>query len=1014
MFTTDGAGAYLMPAMPVGVYTVAAELTGFSPARQAGVVLTVNQNVRVDLTMSVGAIAQSVEVQGNVTAVDTRQASLTHLVEQKRLIELPLNGRNPASLIALIPGVAGLSVPTRPGISGVIVRINGTNAYHQQFLLDGAPFNAVQRSDGLPLPPPDVVQEFRVTTNAYSAEYGRNAGGIFSTITKSGTNELHAALWEYLRNDKLNARSFFAPSIPTLRQNQFGFTAGGPVYLPRIYNGNNKTFFFASFQGLRVREVALRNNAVPPTEAERQGDFSRARVLPRDPLNNSQPFPGGLIPSPRFDPAAVKILGKLPLANLPDGRWEKLASSPTDSNQYMFKLDQQIGRSNTLSLKYWQDTGDILDPWPFNANLPWSPGVFLLDIRNGSLNDTHVFSPTLINQARYAYTLRNEDRFNTVREDIRSLGIAIAPPAQPFLPTVTATGRFILGVQINGQPTKLDNTWSFYDTLTWTKGSHTIKTGFSIEAPLFEGVPQFDNGTFTFSGQITGDVLADLLIGRPVSFSQNIGRKDNHVTKYWGGFLQDDWRLGKRVTLNMGLRYQYDSPMTHRLDKQGNFLRGVQSQRYPTAPVGMVYPGDAGLPRSLYRPDRNNWAPRFGIAFDPKGDGRTSIRAGYGLFYQIVSVEVANFLGANPPFATNASLNPPFSLSDPWRGRFRGGVDDPVTTFDPSPNRAVFAVPLVVRPVDANIRNGYIQQYSLSVQRQLPAEILFELAYVGNSARKMTTVRQFNPAVPSPGATLANTEQRRRILPGIYAGMNYMESSTNSHYNGLQASLNKRFSRNYLFTFAYTWSKTIDFNSSESLGGGFMDPNDQRRERGPAGFDLRHNASGSLVWEPPYLLKNSNPVVRYALGGWSIAGLFTARTGGPISPVVGRDNSLTAVGLDRPNVTSDPALSTSRPRNEQIARWFDTAAFQAPAMGTFGNLGRNALRGPGAYNIDVNLSKNFRLREAHHIQFRAEFFNLFNHATLGNPDVTYFSANFGRILSTGGPRLIQLALRYSF
>ncbi len=1008
--TADSNGAYLIPAVPVGTYIVSAELAGFKKVQQANVAVTVDQNVRVDLTLAVGEVSETINVESEGSQVDTRQATISHIVDQKRVTELPLNGRNPAFLANLLPGATVVSISTRPAITGSAINMNGTRSNAQQFLLDGAPFNAVQRSDGLPLPPPDVIQEFRVVANAYSAEYGRNGGGVFSTVTRSGTNELHGSAWEFLRNDKLNARNFFSPSIPTLRQNQYGVSVSGPVMFPK-YDGRNKTFFVFAWQGQKIREVALSNSAVPPTEREKAGDFSAGR-FPTDPNNNNQPFAGGLIPASRFDPVAVKVLGRLRGANTADGRYVEQASRPTDQNQFLAKADHQITNKNSFSVKYWVDRGQILDPWPFNANLPWSPGVFAVSIHNGSMNDTHIFSPTLLNQFRSAFTRRLENRYNTVAESAVDLGVRVAKPNVPFLPNLRITGRMLLTTQINGQPTKLDNTFLFSDTLNWIHGRHNIKVGGSVEQPSFHGRPLFDNGDFTFSGQITGNALADFLIGRPVAFSSSAGREDNNTTYYLGFFAQDDFRVNNRLTLNLGMRYQYFTPMINRRDRTGTIQPGVQSRVFPDAPLGLVYPGDNGLPRALYNGDKNNFAPRIGIAWDPRGNGRTSVRLGYGVFFQFPLIEVSNILAVNQPFVINVALPNPFSLTDPWRGQFNGGVDDPITQFL-TRGRANFFTPVAGSAVDRNFRDSYIQQYSLSIQHQVTSSMTAEIAYVGNVARKLHINRQINPAVFGPGATVGNTNARRRLNPGILGPITYYEPTGNSNYNSLQLSLNRRFAKGLLLSGAFTWSKAIDFNSGVSSGTLISHPDSPKFDLGVADFDRTAVLAGSVVWEMPYF-KSGNKVAQFVLGGWQPTGLWRFVTGAPFNPVTGRDNSLTGINADRPNVISEPKLSADRPRGEQVARYFEIAAFDQNRLGEFGNTGRNSLRGPGSATIDFSMIKNFRLAEKHSLQFRAEMFNLFNHANLANPVATWGTPTFGRILSAADPRLIQLALKYSF
>jgi hypothetical protein len=549
--------------------------------------------------------------------------------------------------------------------------------------------------------------------------------------------------------------------------------------------------------------------------------------------------------------------------------------------------------------------------------------------------------------------------------------------------------------------------------LTWNRGKHALKFGWSLEQPSFHGRPLFDNGDFTFSGQITGNALADFLIGRPVTFTSSAGREDNNTTFYWGAFAQDDIRVSSRLTLNLGVRYQYFTPMINRRDRTGTIHPGVKSTRFADAPVGLVYPGDNGLPRALYNGDRNDFAPRIGIAWDPRGNGRTAVRLGYGVFFQFPLIEVSNILAVNQPFVINVNLPNPFSLTDPWRGQFNGGVNDPITQFL-NRGRADFFTPVTGSAVDRNFRDSYIQQYSLSIQHQLTGSTTAEAAYVGNTARKLHINRQLNPAVFGPGATVANTNARRRLFPGTLGAITHYEPTGNSNYNSLQISVNRRFSKGLLLTGNYTWSKAIDFNSGVSSGVLISHPDNPRFDLGLADFDRTSVVSGSIVWEIPVFRSSANPVLKHAFGGWQPAGLWRFTSGGPFNVLTGRDNSLTGINGDRPNVLGNPNLSKDRARGEQIARYFDPTMFDANRLGEFGNTGRNALRGPGFATIDFSMIKNFRITERHGVQFRAEIFNLLNHANLSNPGATWGTPTFGRILGAADPRLVQLALKYSF
>lgn len=1004
---TDSSGDFVIPALPVGSYRLIATHPGFRRAEKNGILLTVGQNARVDFILAPGDLTETVSVTGEGVQVDTRQASISYLVGQKSMMELPLNGRNPAFLTSLMPGAAIVSV----SLTSTAVSLNGTRMNNQQFLLDGAPFNQIQRSEGLGLPPPDMVEEFRVVANGYSAEHGRNAGGAFSTVTKSGGNQFHGSLWEFLRNNDLNARNFFAKTVPVLHQNQYGVGLGGPILIPKLYNGRNRTFFFGSYQGTRIRQNTIVTGAYPPTELERRGDFSQTARKPKDPLTG-QPFAGDVIPVNRFDPVAQKITARLPFPTSANGLFQSEPSVPTDLDQILVRVDHQLSTNHNLSARYWRDDYYTFSPYA-GGNLPWSGGISANLVQNANISDTTVFSPSLLNQFRFSFMRRYEGRTSNVFETGPELGIRMATPSGSSPPRFNASGRFNLQAQINGMPTKLDNTFALYESLFWTKGSHSLKFGLSLELPSFHGSPRFDNGGFVFGGDFSGEGFADFLLGRPTSFQQDTGREDNHKAQYWGFFIQDDYKASRRLTLNLGLRYQYDQPTYHRRDRQATILPGLQSQKYPKAPLGLLYPGDFGLPRSLYYADKNNFAPRLGMAYDVFGNGKTSLRLGTGVFYQIPPVGQSNLLDTNQPFVMSAKLTPPASLSDPWAGQFNGGVDDPVSSYSSNPDRATFFTPVTGYSIDPNMRSAYVIQYSASIQQQLPNNVALELAYVGNVGRKFVMSSNLNQAVYGPGATVANTNQRREYSPGILGQSYRFDGKANSSYNSFQTSVNKRFSHGYLFTASYTYSKAIDYFSYTAEGYFIMDSNNVQLERGLADFDRPHIFAGSVVWEVPYF-QRSHWLTRHILGGWQPSALWRLTSGAPFTVLTGRDNSLTGNNLDRPDVTGPVALFTGKKRSDLILKYFDTGAFAPNAAGKFGTAGRNILRGPGAASVDFGLLKNFRIIEGHRLQFRGEFFNLFNRVNLGNPNSTMTSASFGRILSAGDPRIVQFALKYMF
>jgi hypothetical protein len=939
-------------------------------------------------------------------------------------MDLPLNGRDPASLLSLIPGVSTLSVPTTPGISGDTATINGTNASANEILIDGLPFNAVQRSDGDPLPPPDMFQEFRVMTNAYSAEYGRNGGAVIIGATRSGTNQFHGTAWEFVRNNALNTKDYFATSVPVLHQNQFGAAAGGPIILP-YYNGRNRTYFYGGYQGTRVKQNVLASSAIPPTTSELQGIFSSSNPI-IDPTTG-QEFPNNTIPTSSFDSAAKAVLKIVPAANQSSGYYYTQLTQPTTADEYLIRADHQVTNSNTLTARVWREHNQSTYPFGANtlSNIPYTPGVYSVMIYSGNLSDTQIITSNLVNRLIVGYLRRDENRYNTVLENATTaFGIQIAQPLQPFLPNITVSGRLSMQATINGQPTKLDNDFSVFDTVNWTHRDHEFAFGVSWEKPSFTGQPVYDNGTFVFDGSRTksasvsgsGSPLADFLLGLPYSFNQATARFDNDRTQFLGFFAQDDWKATSRLTLNFGLRYDYSQPQYNVHGYHATFDPYVQSTLYPSAPQGLLYPGDQGLPRALYHADMDRLAPRIGFAFDPKGDGRTSIRGAYGVFYQLLDSEFSNYLNGNLPFEANITLTNPTSFSQPWGSSYQGGVNDPITTYRKNLGTSTpsFVYPSSEYAIDPYIRNGYVQQFNLSVQRQGPWKTTLQAAYVGTQGRRLALDYEINPGIYNAATPTASVNSTRSYDPGELTSIGKFISGNSSNYNALQLSFNRQYSGGIVISSTYTWGKSIDRFSGSAISE-VSNPFDLRFDRSLSDFNRAQVFNASVVWDIPLLRSSANWFAKSIVGGWQLSGLVQLQGGLPFSVTDGQDISHTGVGLDRPNILGNPHLSTSRSRAAKVAEYFNTSEFATQTVGTFGNAKRNLMFGPGYEDVDAALMKNFRITETTRFQFRAEAFNLMNRVNFSNPNGSMSAgANFGRITSDVSPRLIQLALKFYF
>ena len=999
-------GVYSFPALSVGIYRLEASSEGFKRLTRDGITLDANQNARVNLQLEIGSVSDEVTVTAEAPLVNTRDVQIGGLVDDRRVTDLPLNGRNTYDLAAILPGVSSVSTPTVQSNSGNTMNVNGSRGSMNTFLLDGAFNNDLWRNTGNASPNPEAVQQFRLLTSNFSAEFGRSPGAVISIVTKSGTNDFHGSAYNFLRNSRLNARNYFQPTVAALRQNQYGATVGGPVI-------RNKAFFFFGWQSLKIRNDAFINSGIPPTSAERQGDFSAAAAAqrPRDP-DTGQPFAGGIIPLNRLDPVAMNIIDRfVPLPNRADGRFEAFDSLGNDEDQFTTRMDYQISSMHKLYGTMFLVRGNGFDPFSSGTQVP-EYGRLNTRLRQNTvvIGEDWIISPTIINQVRFSLSQRLYDQTNALStswSDFGSLVTLGAEPARP--PQLFITGRWQMGNF--GDSDFNQQAWNISNTTSVLRGSHSLKFGaWSLISRFVEGGNWLGAGQVRFQPQATGNVLSDFMMGRAASFRQNNGNDRNFLSDSFHFFAQDDWQISQRISLNLGMRYELNRPFRSHRDEMQAFRFGQQSTVIPGAPLGMLFPGDTGIPRGVMQTDRNDFGPRVGVAIDPFGNGKTAIRAGYGLYYAIGFANWnSNMQGQ--PFLLDVTLFGTPNLVDPWAAQ-PGGTPFPYTLDRQNPT---FSLPVTANYMSENFRSPYIQQYSLSVEQELASNLALTVAYVGNTSRKLSVQRDINNPIFGPGATGGNINERRPYLPGVFAQIAHMESAANAHYDALQMTINRRFSRGFTVMANYTWSKSIDEISADvtsATGVAMVDSNNRRLERAVSNFDTRHIFNGTFVWELGQFERTG--WLRHVIGGWQANGIFRLQSGSPVNLTAGSDRNLDGNNNDRPNLVGNPFLDTGRSRDELIESYYDRSAFEVPALGAIGTAGRNLLYGPGSKEFTGSMFKRFPIHEQHEIQFRAEFFNLPNWVNLGNPVSNINNQNAGRILSAGAPRVVQFALKYSF
>jgi len=1011
-------GDYELPLLPInGVYTVSVSHDGFQTQDLTGIVLQVDQRARFDVTLKVGSVSERITVAESTPIVNTESGSIGQVVGNKKIVDLPLNGRNFVQLASLLPNAI---TGTSGTVGATVVAVSGGRQSKTEFLLDGISINE-QLFDGVALRPSvDSIQEFKVQANSFSAEFGRGNAVLNATI-KGGTNELHGSIYEFLRNDKLDARNFFLATKAPYRQNQFGAAVGGPIR-------RDKDFYFLNYEGTRVRQGRAFNPVVP-SAAFRRGDFSAVATSVRDPLTGD-PFPGNIIPTNRINPATSYFLQFIPAQNTSAGTFSYAAPFRDTQNQGNVRYDHIFSEKDTISARYTINHLERFNP----GNYPENGGFTQRQrVQNLAITESHVFSPTMFNELRLGYTRMHNANLNqglgtnhTALSGIR--GFEETSQNFPAFPQLSITG--FAGIAGNAfQPlVNPTNMYQIVDNLSWIRGAHTIRFGTDLRNFRLTSTNSANSrGSFSFSPNYTGQAFADFLTGYPTSgaraFPRNLfGLIENRYHFY----VQDDWKVSSNLTLNIGLRYELNIQPTA-TDYQSamfDFERGrwvvstmengeinlvsqqVSRFAYPRFQNLIDKASDRGLPNKLLYNRYNDFAPRLGLAWRPFGNNKTVLRAGAGIFYLLTSGN--NIVSApiiNVPFIVDESKQQTVVNARP--------ALEVRNFFDPFSTNANFTTPLTYA-LNPHLKTPTMYQWNLAIQRELVPNLSLEVAYVGNKGTYLE--RAIPQNLPQVSSTDLRPFQDRRPRPQFGTGF-YYDNRENSNYNALEVKMEKRYSQGVSFLVGYSWSKVIDGSSNDQGGGdGADNPFNLRTMRGRSNFDVGQRFIASFSAELPFgkgkaFASSLSSAADMIIGGWQVQGIVTFQGGFPFTPTIASDPANVAFAYARrPDVIGTGKVDSCRP--EQC---FNIADFRVPSAFTIGNAGRNILRGPGLNNWDLAIFKNFKFTERITLQFRAEAFNAFNHTNFNNPNNNIeLPTQGGRVFSAKDPRIGQFGLKLYF
>ncbi len=1063
--TTDGSGSYTLPNLPVGPYSLEVKTPGFKDYVRSGLDLIVNNNIQINVAMQIGSASERVEVSAAASMVETKETSVSSVIDEQRINDLPLNNRQATQLILTLGGAVYADsgdTGSKTFWNATRISIAGGQGNGTAYLLDGGDATDPMSNVNMPFPFPDALEEFSIETSAVSSRFGSHPGATVNVVTKSGTNGFHGDLFEYLRNGDMDARNYFAPVHDSLKRNQFGGTAGGKLI-------TDKLFFFGGFQGTRNRSNPPQSITHIPTPAMLAGDFSTIAsaacqsngktVQLKNPVGGAA-YAGNIIPQSQLSPVAVNLVSKyLPINSAtPCGQVTFGIPQTGDEDQYIGKVDYVISSKQALFSRYFID--DFQNPPVFvNSNLltTTSPGNYER-AQSAVIGDTYTFGPTLVNSFHATFNRIRDNRGPTNQAiNWTDLGSNMYSAVPNFLLIGSMTGGFTTFCGTCAPGHFNFTSYQAADDVDLILGKHQLAFGFNASKVLNDTVSGFDeNGIPAFNGQFTGLGMADFMTGYMSDFQQTNATPDDLRQWLMNAYAQDSYKVSSNLTLNFGLRWEptFSDPDKFKRGTSFSlpaFYAGQVSTVHPTAPPGLFFPGDPGIPAANWDGQKANFAPRVGVVLNPHGDGRDTLRAGAAILYDSTETWFNERETTNPPYGNDIDVGSTGTLTNPWAG-YPGG--------NPFPQHGLY-FPYYGTYINMPLhpKSTYVAQWNLTYQRQFKGNWLASVSYIGNETTHLWISEERDPAeylgtgpctlnelntttglvAPKSLATCSSTATTnyRRLLflanPSAgkyYASIDTMDDGAVAHYEGVLMSATHRFSQNFTAVTNFTDSVCLsDYDFGAALAGS---ANSQLFNRhadwGPCISDTRYNFNLSVLAQSPSHL--GNPFLGKVLGNWQLAPLMRATSGQPLNITTGTDNSLTGLGNDRPDQMLQNVYATNQScKTAPCVQFINPLAFAPNPTGTYGNVGRNALRGPGFFNFDLALSRTFKIKERYGLQARAEAFNILNHTNfVGNivpagqpPGASYStlsqglsSATFGQIMGAFDPRILQFALKMTF